>query len=71
VRERQDEVWKLLEAGALVYVCGDATRMAPDVRRAFTAMHRARTGSTEAQAEAWVDGLAAGNRYLVDVWASG
>jgi cytochrome P450/NADPH-cytochrome P450 reductase len=71
VRERQDEVWKLLEAGAVVYVCGDATRMAPDVRRAFTAMHRARTGSTEAQAEAWVDGLAAGNRYLVDVWASG
>ena len=67
---RTDEVWMLLEAGAVVYVCGDATRMAPDVRRAFTAIHRAKTGSTEAQAEAWLDGLTAGNRYLVDVWAS-
>ena len=26
VLERTDEVWKLLEAGAVVYVCGDATR---------------------------------------------
>jgi len=71
VFERKDEVWNLLEAGAVVYVCGDATRMAPDVRRAFTAMHRAKTGGSEAQAEAWVDDLTARNRYLVDVWASG
>ena len=71
VLERTDEVWNLLEAGAVVYVCGDATRMAPDVRRAFAVMHRAKTGGTEAAAEAWVDDLAARNRYLVDVWASG
>ncbi len=47
VLERQDEVWNLLQAGAVVYVCGDATRMAPDVRRAFAAMHRAKTGGGE------------------------
>jgi cytochrome P450 / NADPH-cytochrome P450 reductase len=71
VLERKDEVWKLIEAGAVVYVCGDATRMAPDVRRAFAAIHRAKTGGTEAQAEAWLDDLAGRNSYLVDVWASG
>jgi cytochrome P450 / NADPH-cytochrome P450 reductase len=71
VLERKDEIWELLEAGAVVYVCGDATRMAPDVRRAFAAIHRAKTGRAEAQAEAWLDDLAARNRYLVDVWASG
>ena len=71
VLERKDEVWKLLEAGAVVYVCGDATRMAPDVRRGFVTIHRAKTGGTEAQAEAWLDDLTARNRYLVDVWASG
>jgi len=71
VLERTDDVWTLLEAGAIVYVCGDATRMAPDVRRAFAAIHRAKTGRTEAQAEAWLDELAERNRYLVDVWASG
>ena len=71
VLERKDDVWTLLEAGAIVYVCGDATRMAPDVRRAFAAIHRAKTGGTEAQAEAWLDDLVGRNRYLVDVWASG
>ena len=71
VLERTDDVWALLEAGAIVYVCGDATRMAPDVRRAFAAIHRAKTGGTEAQAEAWLDELTERNRYLVDVWASG
>jgi cytochrome P450/NADPH-cytochrome P450 reductase len=67
---RRDAVWGLLEAGAVVYVCGDAARMAPDVRRAFAAIHRAKTGGTEAQAEGWLEGLTAANRYLVDVWAS-
>jgi cytochrome P450 / NADPH-cytochrome P450 reductase len=71
VLEQKDEIWKLLEAGAVVYVCGDATRMAPDVRRAFAAIHRAKTSGAEAQAEAWLDDLAVRNRYLVDVWASG
>jgi cytochrome P450 / NADPH-cytochrome P450 reductase len=64
------EVWKLLQAGAIVYVCGDASRMAPDVRRAFAAIHRQETGSDERAAEAWLDALTAENRYLVDVWAS-
>jgi cytochrome P450/NADPH-cytochrome P450 reductase len=70
VRERGDEVWRLLESGAVVFVCGDASRMAPDVRRSFAAIYRDRTGAGEAAAEAWLDGLIAQGRYLVDVWAS-
>jgi cytochrome P450 / NADPH-cytochrome P450 reductase len=70
VRERQDAIWKLIESGAVVYVCGDATRMAPDVRGAFVAIHRAKTGGTETRAQAWVDDLIGANRYLIDVWAS-
>jgi cytochrome P450/NADPH-cytochrome P450 reductase len=54
----------------VVYVCGDATRMAPDVRGAFVAIHRAKTGGTETRAQAWVDDLIGANRYLIDVWAS-
>jgi cytochrome P450/NADPH-cytochrome P450 reductase len=65
------DVWKLLQAGAVVYVCGDASRMAPDVRRAFAAIHRQETGGDERAAEAWLDALTAENRYLVDVWAAG
>lgn len=52
-------------------MCGDATRMAPDVRRAFAAIHREATGADERAALAWIDRLAAEGRYLVDVWAAG
>ena len=37
-REHGDEVWRLLQQEAVIFVCGDATRMAPDVRRAFADM---------------------------------
>lgn len=71
VRQHRAEVWALLEQGAVVYVCGDASRMAPDVRRAFAAIHREETGGDEWAAEAWLEGLTAEGRYLVDVWAAG
>jgi cytochrome P450/NADPH-cytochrome P450 reductase len=71
VRRRRAEVWALLEQGAVVYVCGDASRMAPDVRRAFAAIHREQTRGDERAAEAWLDRLTAEGRYLVDVWAAG
>jgi cytochrome P450/NADPH-cytochrome P450 reductase len=67
---RRDEVWRMIEDGAAVFVCGDASRMAPDVRRTFAAIYREKTGAGEAEAESWLDEMAAHNRYLVDVWAA-
>lgn len=66
----RDAVWPMIEDGAVVYVCGDAGRMAPDVRRAFAAIHAEKTGSGNADANRWLDELTARNRYLVDVWAA-
>jgi cytochrome P450/NADPH-cytochrome P450 reductase len=60
----------LLEAGAVIYVCGDASRMAPDVRRAFASVYRQHTGAVDAAAEAWLTRLTADGRYIADVWAS-
>ena len=65
-----DAIWQLLETGAVIYVCGDASRMAPDVRRAFAAVYRAQTGASEAMTEAWLAELTAGDRYIADVWAA-
>lgn len=65
---RRDEVWPLIEAGAVIYVCGDASRMAPDVRRTFAAIYEEKTGKKDA--EEWLNALTAENRYLVDVWAA-
>jgi len=69
VRERWSEVWKLLEAGAKIYVCGDGSRMEPDVRRALIEMYRKQTHADEARAEQWMSELTVQNRYVLDVWA--
>ena len=64
------EVWRLLQQEAVVFVCGDAARMAPAVRGAFALLFQERTGTTAADAQAWLASLLAGRRYLEDIWAS-
>lgn len=68
IREQHSEVWRLLEAGAIVYVCGEANKMAPAVREAFMDVFKQETGASEASAQAWLDGLIASKRYLQDIW---
>ncbi len=65
IREQASQVWRLLEAGAIVYVCGDGSRMEPDVRRALgdIAREHGEDGS------AWMDRMIAQKRYVLDVWA--
>lgn len=70
IREHQDAVWKLIEAGSVVYVCGDASGMAPGVRQAFAAIHAAKTGASAQQSERWINQMTAERRYLVDVWSA-
>ncbi|MFI7099050.1 bifunctional cytochrome P450/NADPH--P450 reductase [Streptomyces sp. NPDC050161] len=66
-----DEVWRLLQDGARVYVCGDGSRMAPGVRAAFREVHAARTGASDAESDAWLRELTASGRYIEDVYAAG
>jgi cytochrome P450/NADPH-cytochrome P450 reductase len=70
IQAQSAEVWRLLQQEAVIYVCGDASRMAPDVRQAFAAVFRERTGASDADAQAWLTGLVANHRYLEDIWAS-
>ena len=65
-----EEIWKLLEAGAGVYVCGDGRHMAPAVRAAFQDVYRMHTpGADRAAAEDWLRGLMSERRYVEDVYA--
>ncbi|QLE70322.1 cytochrome P450 [Streptomyces rectiverticillatus] len=64
------EVWRLLQAGAKVYVCGDGSRMAPGVRDAFQQLHARHTGGDAAAAEEWWRAAVAEGRYVEDVYAS-
>ncbi len=66
IREQADAVWKLLEQGATVYVCGDGSRMEPDVRRALADIAREHGEDSEA----WMDTMLSTQRYVLDVWAA-
>jgi len=70
ITAQADEVWTLLESGAVIYVCGDASRMAPDVRKAFASLYQRKRGGDEASADAWVAELVSQQRYVADVWPS-
>jgi cytochrome P450/NADPH-cytochrome P450 reductase len=63
-----DEVWELLQQGAVVLVCGNAATIAPGVRRSLTHIFRERTGTTEADAETWLSGLRSTDRLVEDIW---
>ena len=62
------ELWAWLEAGAHVYVCGDASRMAKDVHAALLRVIESAGGRTPEAAAEYVDTLAASRRYQRDVY---
>jgi cytochrome P450/NADPH-cytochrome P450 reductase len=70
IAEHADDVWSIIEAGGVIYVCGDGSRMEPDVRAALCALYRDKTGADAAVASAWIDALTASRRYNLDVWGS-
>ena len=68
LREQAADLWSWLQGGASLYVCGDATRMAPDVHAALLEVAQQQGGLEAEAAEAWLAELAATKRYLRDVY---
>ncbi|UWW08096.1 sulfite reductase flavoprotein subunit alpha [Mycolicibacterium brumae] len=62
------ELYAWLQDGARVYVCGDATAMAPDVDRALRAVVADGGGLDADAAHAYVNDLIRDHRYLRDVY---
>jgi cytochrome P450 / NADPH-cytochrome P450 reductase len=71
IAAEKERVWALIEAGAIIYVCGDGSRMEPDVKAALVAIYRDKRGADAQAAQRWIDDLGANNRYVLDVWAGG
>lgn len=61
-------IWAWLEQGAIVYVCGDASRMAADVDRALHEIIASEGGLSAEQAAAYVEALRQSKRYRRDVY---
>ena len=62
------DVWDWLQNGANFYVCGDATRMAPDVNAALLQIGRQHGNLSDDSAVEWLAALTAEGRYLRDVY---
>ena len=68
---QKDRVWELIEKGAVIFVCGNGSRMEPDVKAALVTLYRERSGADAAAGQRWIDDLGVANRYVLDVWAGG
>ena len=66
--ENAKEVWGWLDAGAHVYVCGDAKRMARDVDAALHEVIRQAGDKTPDQAAGYMAKLKSEKRYQRDVY---
>jgi len=68
MKQNGREVWRWLEEGAILYVCGDATRMAKDVDRALHQIVEEQGGKQREAAESYVQILKDDRRYQRDVY---
>jgi sulfite reductase (NADPH) flavoprotein alpha-component len=68
IRERGADLFRWLEDGAHLYICGDATRMAPDVHAALVDVVSRESGSSQEAAEEYFQALRKAGRYQKDVY---
>ena len=66
--EQAADLWRWLQEGGHLYVCGDAARMARDVDAALRRVAMTEGRMDEAQAKDWIVALARQGRYLRDVY---
>ena len=68
IRERGAELWRWLQEGAHLYVCGDANRMAKDVEQALLEVIAAYGGMDAEAADEYLSELRVERRYQRDVY---
>jgi len=66
--QRGAELWRWIEDGAHIYVCGDAEHMAPDVHRALLAIVARHGGSSAEGARETLLEMQRTRRYQRDVY---
>lgn len=68
MHEHGHRLWTWLENGAHLYVCGDASRMAKDVDKAFRDIITTHGDLTEQAADIYVKRLSTDKRYVRDIY---
>ncbi|XP_078681719.1 NADPH oxidoreductase A-like [Branchiostoma floridae x Branchiostoma belcheri] len=70
LRKDAKEIWRHLQNGAHIYVCGDARHMAHDVHQALTDICQEQGDMDTEQARTFLLELEHANRYQKDVWVT-
>ena len=68
LREQGAQLWRWLQEGACIYVCGDAQHMAPDVHAALLQVAAEQGGLDPEAAAGWLTQLQRERRYQRDVY---
>ncbi|QHM74393.1 Sulfite reductase [NADPH] flavoprotein alpha-component [Mixta theicola] len=68
IREKGAELWRWLQEGAHIYVCGDAARMAKDVEQALLEVVAEQGGMDPESADEFLSELRIERRYQRDVY---
>jgi sulfite reductase (NADPH) flavoprotein alpha-component len=68
LQENAKEVYKWLDAGARIYVCGAKSPMSEDVEASLLSIIETQGGKDRDAARAWLDQLAEDDRYVKDVY---
>ncbi|MGG1879625.1 bifunctional cytochrome P450/NADPH--P450 reductase [Paenibacillus cisolokensis] len=68
MRDDAHKLIPLLEQGGHLYICGDGSKMAPDVEATLKQAYIDISGKSAEQADAWLERLQQEGRYAKDVW---
>ncbi|XP_071848148.1 NADPH--cytochrome P450 reductase-like [Apostichopus japonicus] len=69
MEEHKDTIWKILEDGGHIYVCGDARNMAPDVQKMLHTIICEKGGHSDTEAQDYIKKMQTKGRYACDVWS--
>ncbi|MHC5067101.1 MAG: flavodoxin domain-containing protein, partial [Planctomycetota bacterium] len=67
--QQREEIWRWLDSGAVLAVCGDAVRMAKDVDDTLHRILVSCAGLSLDEAQAWISQAKKDERYIRDVYA--
>ncbi|MBU6398455.1 MAG: hypothetical protein KJS74_09790, partial [Rhodospirillales bacterium] len=68
LREEGKQLWEWVQAGAYIYICGDAARMAKDVHESLCEVISVHGCMDRNTASAFLDNMAVEKRYLRDLY---
>lgn len=71
MQEKYEEMIQLLMSGGKLFICGDGTRMAPDVEHMLRSSYQQVVECSEEEAEQWLLKLQQSGQYAKDVWSGG